>query len=58
MWGGPGIGLPCAVCDLPVKTDEPEFEIEFASAGDPTTTEAVHFHVRCFTAWEFERTKV
>ena len=26
-WGGPGVGAPCAVCGLPVKRDELEFEI-------------------------------
>jgi hypothetical protein len=57
MWGGSGIGVSCAVCDLPVTKDEHEFEIEFAHDGDSTMANAFHFHLRCFAAWEFERTK-
>jgi len=37
-WGGPGVGAPCAVCELPVRKDEMEFEIQFARDGaDPGT---------------------
>jgi hypothetical protein len=40
-----------------VSKNESEFEIEFARNGNnPTVT--LHLHVRCFAAWEFERTKV
>jgi hypothetical protein len=40
-WGGPGVGAPCAVRELPVQFSEVEFEIQFARDG--------------FAAWEFER---
>ena len=49
-WGGPGVGAPCSVCDLPV-----EFEIQFAHDGDNPGLDKYHVHVRCFAAWEFER---
>jgi hypothetical protein len=56
-WGGRGANIPCAVCDVPVKTEELEFEIEFAPEGDHLERDKFHFHIRCFAAWEFERTK-
>jgi hypothetical protein len=57
-WGGPGVGAACAVCELPVKNDELEFEIQFAHDGSDPGLDKYHVHVRCFAAWEFERTKV
>ena len=56
-WGGPGVGAPCGVCDLPVTKDQLEFEIQFAHDGDNPGLDKYHIHVRCFAAWEFERTK-
>jgi hypothetical protein len=54
-WGGPGVGAPCSVCDLPATRDQLEFEIEFARDGDNPGRDKYHVHVRCFAAWEFER---
>jgi hypothetical protein len=54
-WGGPGVGAPCPVCDLPVTRDQMEFEIEFARNGDSPGLDKLHVHIRCFAAWEFER---
>lgn len=56
-WGGPGIGATCAVCDLPVRKDEMEFEIQFAHDGNNLDSglDKYHVHIRCFAAWEFER---
>jgi hypothetical protein len=58
-WGGPGVGAACAVCELPVKKDEMELEIEFAhDSGNPDAgLDKYHVHIRCFAAWEFERKK-
>ena len=56
-WGGPGVGAECAVCELPVTKDQMEFEIQFARDGDHPGLDKFHVHVRCFAAWEFERTK-
>jgi hypothetical protein len=53
--GGPGVGAECAVCRLPVAQDELEFEIQFARDGDNPDLDKFHVHVRCFSAWEFER---
>jgi hypothetical protein len=55
MWGGPGIGVPCAVCAEPVRQDELGFEFEFAVDDEEAGTGDCHVHVRCFAAWEFER---
>ena len=53
--GGPGVGAPCAVCDVPVRPTEMEFEIQFARDGDNPGLDKYHVHIRCFAAWEFER---
>jgi len=44
-------------CDLPVTKDQLEFEIQFSHDGDNPGLDTYHVHVRCFAAWEFERTK-
>ena len=53
--GRPGAGAHCAVCELPVRRDEMECEIEFASNGDDASVGEVHVHIRCFAVWEAER---
>lgn len=55
VWAGPGLGLPCAVCDEPIERDDLEYEIEFAlGAGKPL--QPYRFHRRCHAAWQLERT--
>jgi hypothetical protein len=56
-WGGPGVGAPCAICELPVRPTEMEFEIQFARDGGSRVAglDKFHVHIRCFAAWEFER---
>ena len=56
-WGGPGVGASCAVCEVPVTKTELEFEIQFAHYDPTPGLDKFHLHVRCFAAWEFERTK-
>ena len=58
LWGGSGTGGPCSVCDLPVSKDQPESEIEFTTNGVASSLVKFVLHVRCFAAWEFERTKI
>ena len=55
-WGGPGVGARCAICERPVSRDELEFEVQFAHDGDNPGLDKFHLHLRCFAAWEFERT--
>jgi len=57
-WSGPGVGASCPVCELPITSDQLELEVEFTRNGDTLTLDAFHVHIRCFAAWEFERTKV
>jgi hypothetical protein len=54
-WGGRGVGAICTICELPVSSNEMEFEIEFARDGDNPDLDKFHVHIRCFAAWEFER---
>jgi hypothetical protein len=54
-WGGYGVGVKCAICELPVTKQEAEFEIEYGEGHHPGI-DTFHVHVRCFAAWEFERT--
>ena len=56
-WGGPGVGAPCAVCEKPVTRDELEYEVQFAHDGASPGLDKYHLHLRCFAAWELERTK-
>ena len=56
-WGGPGIGAPCEICGVPVTKAEMELEIQFARDGDNPGLDKFHVHLRCFAAWEFERSK-
>jgi len=54
VWGGPGVGASCTICDRPVTKDEKEFEIQFEQDGGGGL-DKFHVHIRCFAAWEFER---
>jgi hypothetical protein len=54
-WGGPGVGAPCTICGEPVTKDQLEFEIQFTIDGGEPGLDKFHVHIRCFAAWEFER---
>ena len=53
-FGGPGVGVPCAVCDLPIQPEEMEYETHFIRDGDPGL-DKFHVHIPCFDAWVLER---
>ena len=55
VWGGPGTGLPCAVCQRPVGADEMEVELDLRPDGGRPELDVYHLHARCYAAWEFER---
>ena len=57
-WGGPGVGLPCTICDKPIRKDEMELQVEFSMDGRAPHLAIYHVHVRCFSAWELMRSKV
>jgi hypothetical protein len=54
MWGGPGAGAECTVCNAPVKEDEVEFEVEFRN-GNGSGLDRYRVHRRCLAVWESER---
>jgi len=54
VWGGPGAGVECARCGVLLRRDELELEAEFAGEADRAGVN-LHFHVRCYMAWERER---
>ena len=48
--------MPCTVCEQPVTNTDFEMEIQFAYDGADRRLEKFHVHIRCFAAWELERT--
>lgn len=50
-WGGRGGNEPCAVCDLLIKRDEVEYEIEVLG---PDGLRLYRFHFPCHDAWQYE----
>jgi hypothetical protein len=49
-WAGPGLGLPCAVCDEPITRFETEYELQFAP-----DLRTLRFHRHCQALWDAER---
>jgi len=56
IFGGPGSGELCGVCAKSITRAEMEYEVEFAGHDEMRQPDVFHFHLRCFTAWEMERT--
>ena len=56
IWGGPGAGACCTICDAHLSDDEMELEIEFARE-DGLGADRYHVHVSCFAQWEAELRK-
>jgi hypothetical protein len=56
-WGGNGMGMPCTICGQPITRDEVEYELQFRHDGPEPRLDRFHLHLRCFAAWEMERTK-
>jgi hypothetical protein len=57
-WGGHGVGALCVICGEPVTKDEIEYELQFVHDGATPGLDKYTLHMRCFAAWEFERTKL
>ena len=47
LFGGPGDGATCCICQRPIPQTALEYEVEFA--GD---SRRFHAHVDCYTAFE------
>jgi hypothetical protein len=56
-WGGTGVGIACTICGQPVTVSQMEYELQFAHDGASPGLDRFHLHLRCFAAWEMERTK-
>lgn len=56
-WGGNRADMPCSVCTKPVTRDQVEYELQFSHDGAAPGLDRFHMHLRCFSAWEMERTK-
>jgi hypothetical protein len=50
--------MPCSVCAAPITPAQVEYELQFRHDGAAPRLDRVHLHLRCFAAWEMERTKV
>jgi hypothetical protein len=50
-WGGRGSNEPCALCDLLIKGEAVEYEIE---ALGPDGIRLYRFHFLCHDAWQYE----
>jgi hypothetical protein len=57
-WGGRGAGLACIVCGELIPVTDTEYELQFSAGSTPPRLDRFHLHLRCFSAWEMERTKV
>jgi hypothetical protein len=56
-WGGNGVGAPCAICGRPITPDHVKYNIQFDHHGRFPGSDRFQLHLRCFAAWELERTK-
>jgi len=52
-WGGLGTGQPCALCDTPIDSHEPEFELQVDLSAP--ASQAVRFHRECHAIWDTVR---
>jgi hypothetical protein len=52
LWGGPGEGTRCALCELPIEREEIGYELEFAENGHAAASH--HLHLQCHSAWDSE----
>ena len=57
-WGSYGAGAPCAVCGRPITPDHVKYTVQFDHAGWDASVDRFQLHLRCFAAWEMERTQV
>ena len=56
-WGGKAADVPCAICGERIRPDHLEYELQFGPEGAKARVDMFHLHLRCFAAWEMERTK-
>ena len=52
IWGGKGSGKPCSLCDLPIKADQVEYEVELPDVDGGNASWL--FHIVCQSIWQLE----
>jgi hypothetical protein len=57
-WGTNGAGAPCAICGQPITPDHVRYTIQFDHDHWGAGWDRFQLHLRCFAAWEWERTKL
>ena len=57
-WGGAGVDMACTICGNAIPRSQMEYEVQFSHDGANPGLDRFHMHLRCFAAWEMERTKV
>jgi hypothetical protein len=55
-FSGPASRMFCAVCGKLMTPDQTQMELVFNREEAPPSIDRHFLHVRCFAAWEFERT--
>jgi hypothetical protein len=50
-WAGKGTGLDCTVCELPITSQQVEYELQFDAEASLIV---VRMHRLCLAAWESE----
>jgi hypothetical protein len=58
IWGRPGVGSSCAVCETATTAEQVEYVVEFTRDGPNPGLDRFLCHLRCFAMWEVERTKL
>jgi hypothetical protein len=56
-WCTNGDGAHCAICGQPITPDHVRYTIQFDHEGRGARVDRFQLHLRCFAAWEMERTK-
>lgn len=56
IWGGPGSGAKCVICDAALERNGVELEIQFLP--DDGSAGSSRVHVSCFSIFELERVKL
>jgi hypothetical protein len=49
--------MPCTICGTLITVSQMEYELQFRHDGATPGLDRFRLHLRCFAAWEMERTK-
>ena len=57
-WGGKAADVPCAICGERIRPDHWSTSCNSGMTASKRGVDVFHLHLRCFAAWEMERTKL